>query len=127
MVIIDNGPSGVLDRFIGALLAFLAVAITLVAIPFITLMKKGFDHPYFVAKASDILSMSFFAWVGFISLLSLCYGASVGTTSVITALSHLWGTSSNPGLTERIWAILIISALITFSFLVNWNYVLSQF
>ena len=126
MVIIDDGPTGVWDRIFGALLAFVLVALTLSLLPLALILKTHFTHPYFIFKSSSyIFTIVFFIWVGFVSLLSFCYGALFGTTSVIIMLSHLWGTSSDLELTHRVWAIVIICGLITLSFFVNWGYFLS--
>ncbi len=126
MVIIDNGPAGIGDRIFGALLAFVLVALTLSLLPVALILKTHFTHPYFILKfSSQFFTIVFFIWVGFVSLLSLCYGAVFGTTSVIIMLSHLWGTSSDLELTYRVWTIVIICGLITLSFFVNWGYFLS--
>lgn len=125
MVIIDDGPTGIWDRIFGALLAFVLVVITLSLLPTALLLKTHFIHPYFLFKVGHFYSIAFFVWVGFVSLLSLCYGALFGTTSVIIMLSHLWATSSDLELTYRVWAIVIICGLITLGFFVNWGYFLS--
>jgi len=126
MLIIDDGPTGIWDRIIGALLAFVLVALTLSLLPIALIFKTHSSHPYFLFKFSrHLYSIVFFVWVGFVSLLSLLYGALFGTTSVISMLSHLWGTSSDCAQTYRVWAIAIICGLITLSFFVNWEYLLS--
>jgi len=126
MVIIDDGPTGIGDRIFGALLAFVLVAITLSLLPIALIFKTHSYHPYFLFNFSrHLYSIVFFVWIGFVSFLSLLYGALFGTTSVIIMLSHLWGTSSDLELTHRVWAIAIICGLITLSFFVNWEYLLS--
>ncbi len=118
MIIFDNGPTGVIDRMMGALLAFIFCFITILFFPtYLVLkftLKWHLTHPYFLFKFSGAsFSLLLFFWVGFISVFALAYGALSGTTSTITMLSHLWGTSSDPALTQRIWIGLILAGIIT--------------
>lgn len=127
MIVFDDGPTGILDRIFGAIFAFVMVAITLILLPLAIALKSHFVGPYFIFKVGHVFSIVFLLWVGFVSILSLVYGALFGTTSVIIMLSHLWGTSSDSELTHRVWMIVIVCALITFSLVFNWGYLLAQF
>ena len=118
MIIFDEGPTGVIDRIVGALLAFICCLITICLFPTYLVLKFAFKfhltHPYFLFKLSAAsFSLLFFFWASLVSVVALVYGALNGTTSTISLLSHLWGTSSDPVLTQKIWALVIIGGLIT--------------
>ncbi|HSI44528.1 MAG TPA: hypothetical protein VK949_09315 [Methylotenera sp.] len=127
MIIFDDGPTGILDRIFGAVFAFVMVAITLILIPVAIALKTHFVGPHFMFKVGHVFSITFFLWIGFVSIISLVYGALFGTTSVIIMLGHLWGTSTDPELTHRVWLILIVCGLITFGLVLNWDYLMAHF
>ncbi|HOY70502.1 MAG TPA: hypothetical protein PL131_07210 [Methylotenera sp.] len=118
MIVYDDGPTGIIDRIVGALLAFFFCFITVFLFPMFLVLKFAFKwhltHPYFLFKLSGIsFSILFFFWAGLISVLALIYGALNGTTSTILMLSHLWGTSNDTALTQKIWAVIILGGIIT--------------
>ena len=118
MIIFDEGPTGVTDRVVGALLAFISSFVTILLFPTYLVLKFAFKfhltHPYFLFKlGAASFSIFFFFWASLVSVVALAYGATNGTTSTITMLSHLWGTSSAPELTQKIWALVILGGVVT--------------
>ena len=112
MIIRDDGASGIVDRIIGALIAFIFSILTFFLAPILLLGK-------FWAKASifkfmgtgfmirRLFYMPFFMWILIVSVLAIFYGAYSGTLRTITMLSHIWGTSDDEELTVKIWIIFI--------------------
>jgi hypothetical protein len=45
--------------------------------------------------------------------MALAYGAYSGTLRTITMLSHIWGTSNDSEMTNKIWAIFIIGFIVS--------------
>jgi hypothetical protein len=118
MIVRDDEASGVVDRVIGAFMAFIFSLLTFFLAPILLLSKLW-------AKASILKLMGasfvfrrlihtpFFIWIFLVSIMALAYGAYSGTLRTITMLSHIWGTSNDSEMTNKIWAIFIIGFIVS--------------
>jgi hypothetical protein len=118
MIVRDDEASGVVDRIIGAFMAFIFSLLTFFLAPILLLSKLW-------AKASILKLMGtsfvfrrlihtpFFIWIFLVSIMALAYGAYSGTLRTITMLSHIWGTSNDSEMTNKIWAIFIIGFIVS--------------
>jgi hypothetical protein len=118
MIIRDDEASGIVDRIFGAIIACIFSLITFFLAP-IFLLSKFWAKAYifkFMGVSFGIRRLSlmpFFIWIVFISILAFGYGAYSGTLRTITMLSHLWGTSHDREMTQKIWVIFIVGFMIS--------------
>ena len=108
-----EGPTSILDRIFGAVVAFVFVAITLVLLPLYLAVKLWFPTH---AQFKVYFALPFWIWVSALSIGSAAVGAMHGTLRAIEFLAHMWGTEQPPDrrLTEQIWGVVIAAALLTF-------------
>jgi len=107
---------GLWDRFFGALIAFFFTAVTLICGPILIIAKffaKGAIFKYYASKG---LLFSYFTipsllWITLLIIFSIGYGAYVGSLRTIIMLSHIWGTSGDEVMTQRIWTVVIIGVI----------------
>jgi hypothetical protein len=100
-----------LERILGAGLAFFFFSITLIFVPLMLAAKSfGFWFP------NHIYNLPFFIWVGIVSGAACLYGIWFGVGSVIEVLSYLWYTAEPPDRerSERLWGMIAIVGAITF-------------
>ena len=118
MIVFDEAETGFWDRFFGALIAFFFTLITLICVPILIVAKffaKGAIFKYYVTKGMlfSYFTIPVFAWLLLIVLLSVIYGAYLGSMRTIIMLGHLWGTSNDQEMTIRIWLVIFIGAIIS--------------
>jgi hypothetical protein len=117
MPIINDGPTGTIDRIAGAIIALALVSITLVFLPIAILVKLNAHHslpfyyPYRFLR--HVYSLPFFVWVILVSLGSAVYGALLGSMGVLIQMSPLWGSSCDERETYKLWSILLICTAIS--------------
>ena len=107
----------VMDRALGATLAFFGVLITLALAPIILLASiprlAAFQHPFFVSKLWG------FFFVGALWIIPAAIaGWVVGFPKVLSVFSHIWFTADPPNgqLSLRLWCgIIFICALTSFA------------
>jgi hypothetical protein len=118
MIVRDDEASGVVDRIIGAFMAFIFSLLTFFLAPIFLLSKLWAKASILKLMGASfifrrLIHMPFFVWILFVSMLALVYGAYSGTLRTITMLSHIWGTSYDSKMTQKIWAIFIIGFMIS--------------
>ena len=121
-----KGPASPFDRFFGALLGLLLVAITVALAPFALALKVFGDYaPFYPVRTllSVYLSLPFVVWVAVLSLAGAMLGAMHGTLRVVEFLAHMWGTEQprDVKFTEQIWVVVLLAWLISFLLASPWH------
>lgn len=117
MIVFDETETGFWDRFFGALIAFFFTTITLICGPILIVAKffaKGAIFKYYATKGMlfSYFTIPVFTWMALVVLLSIVYGAYLGSLRTIIMLGHVWGTSEDEMMTLRIWLVIFIGAII---------------
>ena len=107
-----EGPTSIPDQIFGAIVALVAVAITLVLLPL------WLGVPFEI-----IFSLPFMVWVWALAVSAAVLGAMHGTLRMIEFLAHMWGTDEPPNrkFTEQIWGIILLIGFITFVIALPWR------
>ena len=117
MIVFDEAETGFWDRFFGALIAFFFTTITLICGLILIVAKffaKGAIFKYYATQGMlfSYFTTPVFVWMALIALLSILYGAYLGSLRTIIMLGHMWGTSEDEGMALRIWLVIFIGAII---------------
>jgi hypothetical protein len=100
-----------LERILGAVLAFFFFSVTLILLPIIAAAKSfGFWLP------THIYNIPFLIWVSIVSGAACIYGIWFGVGKVIEVLSYLWYTAEPPDRrrSDRLWGMIAIVGALTF-------------
>jgi hypothetical protein len=114
------GPTSLADRVAGALIAFVFVGVTIILVP---IAIGWYVRPRWVYHASGLYSKAFFVWLIALSVAAAVWGARLGSLRTVEMLGHLWGTGmpKDSRLTEKLWAMTLITACVTFAFVFPWR------
>jgi len=114
------GPSSVLDRVAGAVMAFLFVGVTNIAL---ALAVSTYFRPRHRLWSSELYFKAFLLWLLALSLAAAVWGARLGSLRTVEMLGHLWGTGMprDDRLTEKLWGVILITACVTVAFVFPWR------